>query len=365
MLVSRRRRLGGGRGLPGCSDTDFVFKLHKDALGRLFSDSFDLRKRLGVAGDNRGFEACHGDAAQDVEGSLGTDAGDMVDEETEKVAFRAGSETEENMGVFTDLEVREKQEATADGGKTIIAGEGDGNVITDAMHIENHMGGVRFDQDAFQKGDHRSKDLGLSVRRQAPLALVVALLTLWTMTSGIFAAEAASDLRVWLEAKFLGAPVSAPVANAQRTVLAGGRLEGGQFVGFTQKEWQRMRLSWRGLEVLAKAGAEADFKRVELIFVRDKRRVIEFVEMRSKELLVASAILAPQLSANFVDTLGEELLVAVPSRSRAFIFPKHGLDLSKYSGMIWEAYGETAYPVSVELFEWRSGVLKAVGMFER
>jgi hypothetical protein len=195
--------------------------------------------------------------------------------------------------------------------------------------------------------------------------LVFALLTVWLAAAGAFGGEPAPEWRVWLEAKFMGAQVSAQVENAQRTLLAGGRLEGGQFVGVTRKEWQRTGLSWKGLEELAKAGAEADLKRVEAIFVRDNRNVIEFVELRSSQSLVASAVLAPQLGSRFADTLGEDLLVAVPSRSRAFIFPKHGLELSKYSAMVWEAYGETAYPVSVELFEWRSGTLKAVGMFER
>jgi len=164
----------------------------------------------------------------------------------------------------------------------------------------------------------------------------------------------------------MGAQVSAPVENAQRTLLAGGRLEGGsRLVGVTREEWVRSGLSWQALEERSKAGAEADLKRVEVVFVRDKRRVIEFAELRSSQPVVASAVLAPRLGLMFADTLGDELLVAVPSRSRAFVFPKHGLDLSKYSAMVREAYGETAYPVSVELFEWRAGGLKAVGMFDR
>jgi predicted Rdx family selenoprotein len=92
--------------------------------------------------------------------------------------------------------------------------------------------------------------------------------------------------------------------------------------------------------------------------------VIEFAELSSEQPLVASAVLAQELGSRFAETLGEVLLLAVPSRYRAFVFPQHGRDPSQYAGMVWEAYRETAYPVSVELFEWRNGRIKAVGAFE-
>ena len=92
--------------------------------------------------------------------------------------------------------------------------------------------------------------------------------------------------------------------------------------------------------------------------------VIEYAELSSAEGLVSSAVLAPEFGERFEDTLGEVLLLAVPSRSRAFVFPQLASDVSRYSNLVWNAYRETAYPVSVELFEWRKGVLRAVGLFE-
>ena len=190
---------------------------------------------------------------------------------------------------------------------------------------------------------------------------VVALLLCAPLRAG---AQEELAWRVWLEAKFLAPAVHSPVADAQTTVFAGGFWDGSQLVPFGRSQWGGLALNWGGFESAARARAGEDLAGVSVRFERDKRRVIEFAELSSDQPLVASAVLAPNLGARFSDTLGEVLLLAVPSRYRAFIFPKHGRDPAQYAGMVWAAYRETAYPVSVELFEWRSGRIKAVGAFE-
>ncbi len=158
--------------------------------------------------------------------------------------------------------------------------------------------------------------------------------------------------------------LSAPVENAQRTVLAGGRWDGTNLVAFTRKEIEASRMQWQTLESETRIAAANDFQKVQVTYKRDQRKVIEYAELQSKEPLVASAILAPELSTTFADSLGEVLLVVVPNRNHAFIFPQLGPDVSRYSALVWNAYRESAYPVSVELFECRNGVLRAVGLFE-
>ena len=170
--------------------------------------------------------------------------------------------------------------------------------------------------------------------------------------------------RVWLEAKFLAPAVHALVPGAQGTVLAAGFWDGAQLVPFERSHWEGQALKWSDFEPTARLKAAGDLAGVSVRFQRDKRRVIEFAELSSEQPLVAAAVLAPGLGNRFSDTLGEVLLLAVPSRYRAFVFPQHGRDPSQYAGMVWAAYRETAYPVSVELFEWRGGRLKAVGTFE-
>jgi hypothetical protein len=123
-------------------------------------------------------------------------------------------------------------------------------------------------------------------------------------------------------------------------------------------------LNWSEFEAAARLKAEEELAGVTVRFQRDRRRVIEFVELSSEQPLIASAVLAPGLGPRFSETLGEVLLLAVPSRYRAFVFPQHGGDHAQYAGMIGAAFRETAYPVSLELFEWRRGKIRAVGTFE-
>ncbi len=152
--------------------------------------------------------------------------------------------------------------------------------------------------------------------------------------------------------------------GAESTVFAAGFWDGSQLVPFERGRWSALGLEWGAFETVARKNAAAELLGVSLRFQRDKRRVIEFAELYSEQPWVASAVLAPGLGARFADTLGEVLFVAVPSRYRAFVFPQHGRDPAQYADLVWAAYRETAYPVSVELFEWRGGRIKAVGVFE-
>ena len=162
----------------------------------------------------------------------------------------------------------------------------------------------------------------------------------------------------------MGASVSCPIENAQKTVKVAGVWNGSQLTPFAKKDWAKLGLQWMAFETKTRAAASEDFQKLQISFKRDKRKVIEYAELNSEEGRVCSGVLASELGEKFEDTLGDVLLVAVPSRFRAFLFPKLGSDVSKYSDLVWSAYRETSYPVSVELFEWDKGKLRAIGLFE-
>lgn len=170
--------------------------------------------------------------------------------------------------------------------------------------------------------------------------------------------------RMWLEAKFLGAPVSVPVANADRTIWATGRWEDDQLAVYAKKDWVKLGLRWEVFEKEAREKASEDLKTLNLVYKRDKKMVIEYAELTSSEGVASSVLFSPEFGKRFEDTLGEVLLFAIPSRTRLFVFPQLGTDISRYSSLVWSAYRETSYPVSVEVFEWRKGSIRAVGIFE-
>ncbi len=188
-----------------------------------------------------------------------------------------------------------------------------------------------------------------------------------TGSSGVDAGET----RVWLDAKFLAPGFSQQVPDAERTVYAAGRWDGMELRAFTRAEWEDWRRgggggerTWEACISENRARAERDLERVRLVYERDKRKVVQSVELSCERPLVCSAVLAPSLGERLADAFGDEFFLSVPNRGKAFVFPKFAGDLSRFAARVWEAYRETAYPVSYEVLEWRRGALRAVGAFE-
>ena len=248
------------------------------------------------------------------------------------------------------------------GGQFVVAGEWNGNVVSNAMHVQHHMSGIRFGEDAFQKSDHRLEDLTSLTRRQA-LGTCFSILPFLAVENAFASIE--PQWRIWLEAKYMKSQVTSPVEAAQRTVRCAGRWDGTDLTPVTRLDWLASGMSWLDLESAVLLAAASDLQNCSIGFKRDKRNIIECAELQSATPLVSSAVLAPGFASRFSETLGDSLLLTVPSRNKAFVFPKFGPDISRYSDMILNIYRESTYPVSVEVFELRGNSLRCVGILER
>jgi hypothetical protein len=81
----------------------------------------------------------------------------LSDEESEEVAFFAGGKTVEDVCVFADLKVGEESAALPRLGEAAVAGEGNENVVTDAIGVEGYVGGEAFLEKAFDECDHAQR----------------------------------------------------------------------------------------------------------------------------------------------------------------------------------------------------------------
>jgi hypothetical protein len=180
---------------------------------------------------------------------------------------------------------------------------------------------------------------------------------------GVFAQDAVTDpdLRVWLEPKSMRAPVSLPIKRATRTELAFGKLTSEGLEAFPKGTPP----ATIGLFDLAATNAAADLASLKPRYVRDRQKVIQYAELRSDQPIVASAVLAPKFLSLFRSTLGDTVLVVVPSRYVAYVFPQLATHYQDYYPLVFEAYRETAYPVSVEVFEFSKDGIRAMGVYER
>lgn len=160
------------------------------------------------------------------------------------------------------------------------------------------------------------------------------------------------------------APVTSPLAEAQKTELAAGRFTPEGPVEFTSAGFADLAVSRELFHSVAVLNTAYDLPHLQFRFERDRRQVIRYAAIESDQPVVASAVLFPGFLDLWKGTLGERVLIVVPSRFKAFLFPKLASDYLDYAPMIFRAYRETPYPVSVEVFEIGPEGWRCLGAYE-
>jgi hypothetical protein len=231
------------------------------------------------------------------------------------------------------------------------------------------MRGQRLGERAFEKGDHRAEDTARrggakgKVRRRT--AWIAAFAALFACTSfGAAEAPVENKWRVLLEPKSMHREVTWEIPGAQRTVFAPVVWERDEYLFPTRKVLEEAGVAAEGLQQLAAPAAAADLAMLKPRYERDRKQVIQYAELTSDRPIVASAVLAPKFLDLFKDTLGEKVLLVVPSRFTAYVFPVLASQYQEYWPMVFEAYRATAWPVSVEVFEVSKDGLRAIGVYQ-
>jgi hypothetical protein len=170
--------------------------------------------------------------------------------------------------------------------------------------------------------------------------------------------------RVWLEPGFMRPAIGKPFAGAQKTVLTGGLATPEGLAPFPRDTFSQRPGAWEAFEAIARENARADLARLTPRFERDRKEIILYAALEADEPIVASAVLAPGFLEMWAETMGEKVLVAVPNRQAAFIFPRIASEYLDYSPMVLRAYRETAWPVSLEVFEVSAAGWRAIGAYQ-
>ncbi len=173
-----------------------------------------------------------------------------------------------------------------------------------------------------------------------------------------------SEWRVWMEPKFMRAPVVAQIPGAQKTVWVAGERREGADVLFAKEPFSALKTSWEAF--FAKACANADWELSQIVphYERDAKKVIQYAALTSKQPVVASAVLGTKFLERFKETMGDKILVVVPNRHTAYVFPALASNYQQYTAMVLRDYRASAYPVSVEVFEVSVQGWRAIGTYE-
>jgi hypothetical protein len=178
-------------------------------------------------------------------------------------------------------------------------------------------------------------------------------------------AVAQQDQKAWhvlIEPAFMHPDVSFPIPFAKRTVLVPGYLSGGDPQSFSKKDWDATGLTWDAFR--ARAAQNATEKKFTVQLVRDRNKVAQYAEINSEDPLTATMVLAPAFLKKFADIFGPTILVAIPNRFTVYVFPRLASEYQQYSPLVMGAYHDSAYPVSLEVFEISPGGMRAIGVFE-
>jgi len=166
-----------------------------------------------------------------------------------------------------------------------------------------------------------------------------------------------------IEPTFMHYESSWPIVGAERTVLVPARFVNGEILPLRRNEVLTLGVTRDEILASASKAASEVLAGLKPRFIRDENNVIQCAVLESESPLTASAVLAPEFSTLFSDTLGPDILVAIPNRFRIFVFPKVTPAYQRFSEIVIAEYDSSPYPVSKELFSVREGKLIAIGSY--
>ena len=166
-----------------------------------------------------------------------------------------------------------------------------------------------------------------------------------------------------IEPTFMHYEASWPIEGAERTVLVPARYVNGEMLPLKSDDILTLGATRDTILASAPKAASEVLATLTPRFIRDEKNVIQCAVLESASPLAASAVLAPEFGTLFRETLGPDILVAIPNRFRIFVFPRGTPAFQRFSEIVIAEYDSSSYPVSKELFTLRKGKLTAVGSY--
>jgi hypothetical protein len=174
---------------------------------------------------------------------------------------------------------------------------------------------------------------------------------------------ATESWRVWLEPRFMHRPVTAAITGAQKTELTAGAFADGTLEPLAKGDLEKLGSTWEKFAEQARTNAAADLAQLKPEYVRNRKKILEYAVLKSAKPIVATAVLAPGFRTLFAETLGPDILVVVPGKNIAFVFPKLASTYKEYAPMVQQAYRDSDHKVSMEVFEITERGMQAIGVY--
>lgn len=174
----------------------------------------------------------------------------------------------------------------------------------------------------------------------------------------------ADEWALLVEPSFMDYKMRRPIEDSQRTILAIARIIDGEIHPLTREEKKSVHMTYPQIREEALQTASRVFKQMKPRLVRNNKKVIQYASIESDDPLTASCVLAPEFAEAFHDTLGPDLLVAMPTRNQVLVFSRQDDVHLRMAEEIINAYLSSNYPVSREIFALENGNLRSLGVLE-
>ena len=163
---------------------------------------------------------------------------------------------------------------------------------------------------------------------------------------------------------FLRPDFEVPIADTKETVLTPALVKGEDATVLTKADAARLKLDLDSIRRIAAKSASAELAKLKPEYTRDKKGVVLYALLASESPATASAALAPDFAEKFADVLGPDILVAIPTRYRIYVYPALASRFQDTAELVLQDYEMSGYPVSKEVFRITPKGLQAIGKFE-
>ncbi len=155
------------------------------------------------------------------------------------------------------------------------------------------------------------------------------------------------------------------IDGSRRTLLAPATLGKFGLRIYNKEEFEKLGMKWADFHRRAQVTATARLYGLKPRYIRNAKKVIEYAILQSDDPLTAGFLISPAFRHLFRNTIGDDLLLAIPDRNTVYVFPTLVTDYAKLGPEIVTRYRDAVYPVTTELLRLDAKGLRAIGDFLR
>ncbi len=205
-----------------------------------------------------------------------------------------------------------------------------------------------------------AKDQRLSNSSRIPIVLLSALF-FYGAGARLQGSDEKSTLALLFGGYFERPPIHRFLPGSKRTLLFPARITSHREITPLGSGDSMSPKDWDAFVKRSREDTSVLMATINPLMVRDNHQVIQAAVISSDDPILASCILNPGFLRRFSAIFGPELIVAIPSRTKIYVFPKLANRLAEMARTIRDDYLISPQPVSTELFELSKKGMRTIG----